>query len=367
MNVLVFRPDREMLTYTYFTNGEREPIWAGRIGDYRVSKSSKERLVKLLRNLHANCSNKANSGGPEAIAIRIPFGGLTFGDHAIAGSQVIKKLENLIPQAPLHLPPILALIDSVMEVFYGIPAVLVFETAFFTRLPQREYLYGLDPGISRHGLLRRYGFHGIFHDAACTRVSTKYREIFGNGVPRILSVCLETRPELSAAIGRRAVTVTSGVTPLEGLPGKTTSGELDSSIILTLSHKMNWNAKRINSVLTKESGLHGLVGSTVNLQDVFCSKSEDVRLARELIRYRILLASGAGAAAMGGVDHIVFSGRYASIGEILGPWLESILPFREELKQTRGWDCWSCFPDSSDRILADCASVKVLAVKSQVS
>jgi acetate kinase len=364
MNVLVFQPQKN-LDYSYFVKSNHRPICQGRIETYRVCVKERNLLLTELRSALEQCSQAAAFKGPDAIAIRVRFGGEKFTHPTLVDRHVMRELEDLALHAPLHLPPIPILVDCCQEVFHGIPIVLVFDTAFFTQLPQREYLYGLDTDLTRQWSIRRYGFHGLYHEAACVNVLSRVRKSDSpqskpSKTPCILSICLEPRPELSAVVGRRPLTVTSGATPLEGLPGQTNCGELDSSIILTLSEKMKWNAEKINSALTQQSGLSGLVGKPVSLEEVLTSSADEAQLAKDVLRYRILMTSGMGIAAMGGLDHIVFSGRYAALGRELGPWLSSRLPIdRQTIDQKHG-KIWSCFTEPLDYIIAQFASTAVL-------
>lgn len=371
MNVLVFQP-KKTLDYSYFVHSKSRPILTGKIDNYRVSLKEKKQLLAELQNAAVKCRAMAAPEEIDAAAIRVPFGGETFTHHAIANPRAIRELEDLVLHDPLHLPPILTTIDCCREVFRGLPIVLVFETAFFTQLPQREYLYGVDSDLTRQLSLRRYGFHGLYHEAACASVQFHSRKIQvqqtgSSNPPRILSICLEPRPELSAVSGYRPLTVTSGATPLEGLPGQTNCGELDSSIILTLSEKMNWNADKINVVLTQQSGISGLAGRPATLEETLASSGEELRLAKDVLRYRILLSSGMGIAAMGGLDRIVFSGRYAALGRELGPWLCTRLPMHQSAIPGKKEKIWSCFTEPLDRIIAERASTLVLSESSMAS
>ena len=179
---------------------------------------------------------------------------------------------------------------------------------------------------------------------------------------RVLSLCLGPRPELAAVIGSRQLMVTSGATPLEGIPGETVCGELDPSVVLTLREKMEWGPEEINMVLTQESGLLGLVGEPTTIQTLFESDNPDVKEAREIVQYRILQACGAGIAAMGGLDAIVFSGRYAAVGELHGPWLASRLVPRNQQGIS-----FERFEESLERIVADVASAAALAKDEQAA
>jgi acetate kinase len=256
------------------------------------------------------------------------------------------------------------------------PVVFFFETAFFADLPARERIYGLDADMTKALGLRRFGFHGIFHEAACREASRRPRA--GNGgtdvcegergrraPARILSICLEPRPELAAVIGSRPVMVTSGATPLEGLPGETTCGEIDPSIVLTLARKLHWGPEEVNAALTRDSGLTGLVGRPVTFAEAFTSSDGEVKSALEIFKYRLLLACGAGLAAMGGVDAVVFSGRYARLGATLAPWLADRLEFPGVTRKAPIRTV--IFEEPLDRILADSAPAAVLSGNSRAA
>jgi acetate kinase len=145
--------------------------------------------------------------------------------------------------------------------------------------------------------------------------------------------------------------VTGGATPLEGLPGLTTCGEIDPALVLTLGDRLGWGPEQVDRLLSRESGLLGLAGRPVTLDEVFFQDQPDLRLAREVMTYRILLACGAAVAALGGLDALVFSGRFARAGEVLGPVLvERLLPRRPE--QSRGIST-EFFHESLARVVAD--------------
>jgi acetate kinase len=280
-----------------------------------------------------------------------------FREPEVVTPETIRKLEELVADSPLHIPLTLAVIESFSFVFPDIPVVLIFETSFFTSLPPREYHYGLDTELQKDMKIRKFGFNGIFHEAACGYITQLWRKKEAGAVPRIISICLEPRPEVAAAIGNRAVMTTGGVTPLEGIPGQTTSGEIDPTILLTLVQKKGWGPEEINNILTRQSGLLGLTGQPITFEEFFSSENSEYKLAREVIRYRILLACGSGIAAMGGCDAVVFSGRYAYMGEFLGPWLTSKLNLNNRLNRSE-FIC-DTFYEMHDKIIADTARTLV--------
>jgi acetate kinase len=343
---LILNPSPRRLEYSLFPHGGRKPVAAGTVS---WNFAQPDEVRKGLDQAIAQCSAK-DAAGPQAVCIRIAHGGAFFRKAAVVNDQVLKDLNALTPAAPLHIPLALSIIKVLRRTLPAVPIVLAFDTAFFASLPAREHLYGLDPHALGHGPHRRYGYHGLYHQAACAGAAyakvgrttvppaggTGILPVSSMGVPpmsptgvspvsprpaKVISICMEPRPEIAAVCGASPVMVTSGATPLEGLPGETSCGELDPSIVLALARKLKWGPEQINAVLTNQSGVAALAGRRITLQTLFTPRSP-YRLARDVMRYRILLACGSAIAAMGGLDAIVFSGRYANIAQTsLGNWL----------------------------------------------
>jgi acetate kinase len=295
----------------------------------------------------------------DAIAMRVPYGGPEFATSAIATPEVIGKLEALQSQAPLHLPLVVSLVRAAWETFQGTPVVLCFETGFFTALPLREQVYAVDEEATGMEGLRRYGYHGIYHHGACVQALSLRQERGRNPMPKVLSICLEPRPEIAGAIGTRAVYITSGATPLEGLPGRTTCGEIDPSIVLTLAEDLKMGPEEIDAVLSRDSGITGLVGHRVTLEDVYTVDNPDYKLARDVMNYRMLMSAGAAIAVLGGVDVIVFSGRSAELGHIIGPWLLEHLHLRGTPANRPV--TYDIFTTPLERLMADTAIAATMA------
>jgi acetate kinase len=352
VNVLVLIPHQRNLQYTYYERGRRAPVVSVSTPEYGSVRAESSPLADLLQRAGETCG--INPRDDLAIALRGTFGGAAFRRPTLATDETTALLRDLAPQAPLHVPPLIGMAAACHEVFPSTPLVMAFETAFFAALPPREHSYGLDPALMQKWPMRRYGYHGILHEAACAHLNRSQR---GDGLEaasrRILSICLEPKPEIAAVIGRRPVMVTSGATPLEGLPGQTSCGELDPSIVLALAETRRVGPEQMNDVLTRQSGLLGLTGKHVSLEQVLASPEPEMRQAAQLMRYRILQSCGAGMAATGGVDGIVFSGRYAHLGETLGPWLAQRLAFKGN-PQAREI-AWEVFSEPRTRILADMA------------
>ncbi|MBN2377799.1 MAG: acetate/propionate family kinase [Sedimentisphaerales bacterium] len=361
MNLLILKSNKQDLEYVFYRGKQRQSDWTVK----RCPGVDDEKLEWLasLKQISADCEAMADGAAVEAVALRVPFGGTVFRGPTLVTSQVESKLKDLIPQAPMHIPVIMNLIEACQVVFAGAAIVLVFETSFFADLPDRESLYGLEAQSARSMKLRRFGFCGIYHESACRAAGRRQREDGSRAVPNILSICLEPQPEISAVRGNRPMMVTGGWTPMEGIPGQSNCGEIDPSIVLALSKKMNWGPEQVNRTLTRESGLGALAGKAVTLEEVFGSEKPEMVLAQEVLKYRILMACGAGVAALAGVDVIVFSGRYRKLAEILGPYLQS--KFSAAFGDCQDGPDYFVLEDSLDKIVADQVGILMRSVGKQ--
>lgn len=360
MNTLVLIPGMNTLKTSVFA-GDRQLLGCSRaIKDYRHTADIQTTFTNILGALGETSRATYGIDYFEVCAIDIPYGGEIFSRPVPVSEDVLERLRGLIDQSPLYIPVILSLIDACRRVLHDSEIVLIFETAFFTKLPPREYMYALPPSVMKTLKIRRFGYHGSFHEAVVA--GCRYA---GKGTiksHKLLSVCLEPQPEVAAIIGVKPVMVTSGVSPLEGLPGQTTCGELDPSIVLRLADELGWGPEQINLTLTTQSGLKGLTGKNVTLSDIFSSDaSPEYALTRDLIRYQLLQAAGSGMAAMGDIDEICFSGRHAALGEQLAPWLVERLTFKGT-NRTRPIS-WSIYTASHERIIANTAHVMLIQKK----
>ncbi len=364
MNLMVLRPGIRTLGYAGFVSGHSMSIAHGRLEDYRGIGEDNEASEWALHQAFTRCAEAAGGEAPNALAVRAPFGGEEFSGPVLVTDDILERMNLLAPHAPLHQPGIVNLLRAARRIFPRLPIAVVFDTSFFTALPPREHRYAVDAQSLGCGDLRRFGYHGLYHEAAC-RFASARTDTAGpaQGPFRAISICLEPRPELAAVISGKPVMVTSGVTPLEGLPGERICGEIDPSIVLILSEKLGWGPEQINEALTRRSGVSGVAGRHVRLGRLLESSDPDLQFARDLLRYRILLACGMGVAAMGGLEKIVFSGRYAQSGRSLGPWLISRLGAARDPKAAPA-PAWTCFSEPLDRIIADIAWAKITQSKS---
>jgi acetate kinase len=347
MNILTLVVGQETLRYACFTNARRKPFFAGEARDLRGCAADATAAAAALAEVRRRCIRAGAL--PDVIGIRVAYGGTQFEGPAIADEATTRRLEGLTVLAPLHIPAAAAAARACIGAFPGTLAVLLFETSFFAALAQREYGYAVNAGEARRLGLRRFGYHGLFHEAATALGERLGREEKAAAPARVISICLEPRPEIASAVGGRALTVTGGATPLEGIPGETTSGEIDPSIVLEIAAKTHLGPEQIDAILTRESGIKGLAGKRATLDEAFAAEGGALRRAASVIEYRMLLSCGAAIAAMGGIDRIIFSGRYAQSGRIIGPRLA-----RKIAKCCRGARVnWGILDDTLERIIAD--------------
>ena len=326
MKTLVLTPGQRALRYALFAGRRTQPALTGIADDYRGPAACHIALAHIRQALGGGARR---SPAPAVIGVRVPYGGTLFAGPVWLCDAVIRSLETLVPAAPLHLPAVLALLRQCGDAFPGLPVLLAFDTAFFAALPDREAYYALDAELARDHGLRRCGYHGLLHAGACEWAADAARmDGRDPAALRVLSLCLDAQPELAAVRGGQPVYLTSGVTPLEGLPGHTTSGDLDPGLVIRLAEELKCGPERLNALFTCESGLKGLTGRPLTYAELFGAPAERFALARQLVLYRLLQACGMAVAALGGADALVLSGRQLAAGRPIAAWLKRQPLFR---------------------------------------
>ncbi|NOX90135.1 MAG: acetate kinase [Calditrichaeota bacterium] len=266
-------------------------------------------LSILLSKNHGVIEDKSEI---DAVGHRVVHGGEAFSGSVLITEEVMSEMRRCIDYAPLHNPPNLKGINAAMQLLPGIPQVGVFDTAFHQTMPKHAYLYGLPYTLyKRHGI-RRYGFHGTSHRYVSERAAIFY----GEPIEKLkLITCHLGNGASAAAIKHgKSIDTSMGFTPLEGLMMGTRSGDLDPAIILQIMHKEELTPNDATTLLNKHSGLVGVSGISSDMREIEeeYHESDRARLAHDIFTYRLKKYIGAYAAAMGGVDAIVFTG---GIGE----------------------------------------------------
>ena len=249
-----------------------------------------------------------------AVGHRIVHGGEKFASSVVITEEVKKAVEECNDLAPLHNPANLTGVEACEKLMPGTPMVAVFDTAFHQTMPEKAYMYGLPYEYYEKYKVRRYGFHGTSH----SYVSKKAAEVMGKAYDEVKTiVChLGNGASVSAVLNGKSVDTSMGLTPLEGLVMGTRSGDIDPAIMEFIAQKENLDIEGIMNVLNKKSGVFGLSGEISSdfrdLTGAMAEGDKKAKIALEVFAYRVAKYIGAYAAAMNGVDDIVFT---AGIGE----------------------------------------------------
>lgn len=208
----------------------------------------------------------------DAIGHRAVHGGSVFTESTIIDDEVVAKMEELIPLAPLHNPPGIAGIKACREIMPGLPQVAVFDTAFHQSMPEASYIYGLPYEYFEKYGIRRYGFHGTSH----RYVSQRAAELMGEPLEdlKMVTCHLGNGASLAAIDKGKVLDTTMGFTPLEGLMMGTRSGNVDPAIIRFIMEKENLTIKEVDELLNKKSGFLGVSGISSDLRNVEEAASE---------------------------------------------------------------------------------------------
>jgi acetate kinase len=251
-----------------------------------------------------------------AVGHRVVHGGEKFAQPTLITDDVLAEIEKMSELAPLHNPPNLAGIRACMRLMPGVPQVAVFDTAFHATIPDYAYMYALPYDYYTTYGVRRYGFHGTSHQYV-TGIALDMLAKAGIAPQdsRIVTCHLGNGCSMTAIAGGRVVDTSMGLTPAEGLVMGTRSGDLDPAILVYLSRRLHAPAAEIDRIINKESGLLGISGLSSDMRDIEDAAAKGnprAELALGVFCYRIRKYVGAYAAAMGGLDAIVFT---AGIGE----------------------------------------------------
>lgn len=248
----------------------------------------------------------------DAVGHRVVHGGEEFTGSVIIGEKVIASIEKFADLAPLHNPPNLAGIRAAQRILPDAVQVACFDTAFHATIPKVAYMYALPYELYEKYGIRRYGFHGISHRYVARRAAA----IMGRGKYEINAITchLGNGCSITAVKNGHSIDTSMGLTPLEGVPMGTRSGDLDPAILFYLAEK-GYGAEDLKNLCNKKSGLLGISGvsnDVRNLEELAAKGHARARLAIDVFCYRIKKYIGAYAAVLDTVDAVVFTG---GIGE----------------------------------------------------
>ena len=278
----------------------------------------------------------------DAVGHRMVHGGEKFNKSVILNKEVMETFEACIDLAPLHNPANLKGVNAVSELMPNLPQVGVFDTAFHQSMPQKAFMYAIPYNLYKQYGVRRYGFHGTSHRYVSQRVC-EFLGVSPIG-KRIITCHIGNGGSIAAVVDGKCVDTSMGLTPLEGLMMGTRSGDIDGGAITFLAKKLDLDADGVSNLLNKQSGVLGITGESSDMRDVENAAAEGnarAILALDMYFYRIKKYIGAYAAAMGGVDIIVFT---AGVGENQASMREAVcenmeflgVKFDKEKNKVRG-------------------------------
>ena len=262
-----------------------------------------------LARLRSLVQELTQAQGLDAVAHRVVHGGGVFSASVRVTDAVLEQLARFNSLAPLHQPHNLEGIPQFRQAFAQVPQIACFDTAFHAQMPEVDYAFALPKALQAQGV-RRYGFHGLSYQYIMSVLEQE--TIRGRG--RVVMAHLGNGASLCAAVGGVSVATTMGFSALDGLMMGTRSGSLDAGVLLYLLEQ-GWDAKRIEKLLYKESGLLGVSGISADMRTLRGEAAQgnaDATRAIDQFTHRVIRETGALTACLGGLDLIAFSG---GIGE----------------------------------------------------
>ncbi|PQO24562.1 hypothetical protein C2I36_01590 [Rhodobacteraceae bacterium WD3A24] len=379
MRILVFNAGSSSLKFGLFDigpSGQERHVFKGSFDSFRAggcaysfsSPGGSERGTAPYGDLAAAIAAvpgvlaDLDLGAPDAVGHRLVHGGP---DHATAArldDALVERLRGLTPLAPLHNPANLRAVDIARTTWPDLPQAAVFDTAFHLTAPPAATTYAV-PKEWRDAGLRRYGFHGTSHKYVAQRAA----QALGRPLAelRLVSLHLGNGASACAVSGGQSVETSMGMTPLEGLVMGTRSGDVDPGAFGYLERRLGLDIATIEDALYRDSGLKALAG-TRDMREVAARAGqgdEEARLAVEIYAHRARKYLGAYAAAMGGLDAVVFTG---GIGEN-APDMRARICADLEFMGLRLDPARNAAPDLSDRaapqLQADASTVAVLVTE----
>ncbi len=265
-------------------------------------------LEKLTSKEYGVVETMAEIG---AVGHRVLHGGIEFTESCVVDDACEAAIKKCFPLGPLHNPANLMGIKACQAAMPGVPQVAVFDTSFGMSMTPEAYIYAIPYEYYENDSIRRYGFHGTSHRF----VSARACEIMDKKGTRVINCHLGNGSSVSASIDGKCVDTSMGLTPLEGLPMGTRSGNLDPAILQFIMNKYGYTADEMLNILNKKSGVLGISGVGSDFRDLEKAAKEGnkrAQLALDKFAYEVRKYIGSYAAAMGGVDIITFT---AGVGE----------------------------------------------------
>lgn len=281
---------------------------AGNAIDESVLSGEEHDHAGVLDSVLTWLNDRDDGVTPRAVGHRIVHGGTRYDRAVRIDETVMAHLDELVPLAPLHQPHNLAPVRALWERSGDIPQVACFDTAFHRSQPEIAQRFALPRELSEEGV-KRYGFHGLSY-AYIAQALPRYAGDLADG--RVVVAHLGHGASMCGMRARQSVATTMGFTALDGLPMGRRCGNLDPGVILYLLQQRGWTAEQIQDLVYKQSGLYGVSGISDDMGDLLSSQAPAAEEAVALFCYRAARELGSLAAAIGGLDAVVFT---AGIGE----------------------------------------------------
>ena len=292
----------------------------------------------------------------DAVGHRVVHGGEKFASSVLITDEVMKAIEECTPFAPLHNPANITGINACKAVMGAVPMVAVFDTAFHQSMPSKAYMYALPYKYYKDDGIRRYGFHGTSH----RYVSGRCAELMGRPIEelKIISCHMGNGSSIAAVKYGKSVDTSMGFTPLSGLPMGTRGGDVDAGALQFIMNKYGLSIDEMLNIMNKKSGVLGISGVSSDFRDLDSASAEGNKraaLALEMFQYWVAKVAGSYAAAMNGVDAIVFT---AGVGENSADTRKGITEYfgylgveiDDEANKKRGEDIMISTPDSKVKV-----------------
>ncbi|MBO4360613.1 MAG: acetate kinase [Eubacteriaceae bacterium] len=291
----------------------------------------------------------------DAVGHRVLHGGSKYSESVVVDDAVLKAIEECTPLGPLHNPANLMGINACAAALPGVPQVAVFDTAFHQTMPAYASTYPIPYEYVEKHKIRKYGFHGTSH----RYVTLKAAEMMGTKEFKLVTCHLGNGASCAAVLNGKCVDTSMGLTPLDGLEMGTRCGTVDPAVVKFLCDKEGLTVDEVDDILNKKSGVLGVSGVSNDFRDVeeaMNNGNERARLAMQIFYYRVRTTIGQYAAAMDGVDAIVFT---AGVGENSASARTAIckdltylgVKIDEELNSKRGEAMFINTPDSKVKVM----------------
>lgn len=343
MKVLVLNCGSSSIKYQLFDmSGEPDLLAKGlldRIGlkdSELINKAKDKEKIKLIKDIPTHTEGidwilqilvdkeygvLSNLNEIAAVGHRVVHGGENFTQSTLITEKTKKDIEACIELAPIHNPACLKGIYAMEKLLPGIPMVAVFDTSFHQTMPAEAYMYPIPYEYYEKYKIRRYGFHGISHkyvaQKACKILSLDFNAI------NIITCHLGNGASVAAIKQGKSIDSSMGFTPIEGLMMGTRVGDIDAGVLLFLIDKEKLDLNSLSKLINKKSGLLGISGASMDMRDLHAlmeQGNQRAELAIKMYAYRVKKYIGAYAAALGGVDLIIFTGGIGENDYLIRSW-----------------------------------------------